>query len=279
MVRCATAVAPMAGARYRDVGSEGAVARDVGVEDREQPGQVAAGAGLDERFGDLSIGFGLDAELALVGDRADALTSPTGELPTGRRGAAHGLADRLERDLEHVVHDEHDALGRREPLQDHLQRGPDTVVERHPVRGVDAQASGVAGDVEAVGGHRPIEAGAGRAELIEADATGHDGQPAAVVIDLTWRGPQESRVGLLHGILGRADVAEEPERDVDQMCPMRVPGATQPVVALVTHGHLSPDGACGSGFEWRTNDGDRTRHRALSRFRLVGRPIQHDRTR
>jgi hypothetical protein len=59
-----------------------------------------------------------------------------------------------------------------------------------------------------------------RPDLIQAQAAGHHGQPAALVLDLVEFDPHQAGERVLHDVLGRADVPEHPEREVDEVGPM-----------------------------------------------------------
>jgi hypothetical protein len=60
-------------------------------------------------------------------------------------------------------------------------------------------------------------AGAGRPDLIQAEAAGHHDQPAALILDVAEIGTYQAGERVLYDILGRADVAEHPEREVNQV--------------------------------------------------------------
>jgi hypothetical protein len=116
-----------------------------------------------------------------------------------------------------VQHEDH-ALGRAEPLQHHQQGQADAVVEGDPVGGVGQCAVRRRCDELDLGGVvRPFPAGTGRADPVQAQAAGHHDQPAALVLDAGHVRAEQAGERVLHGVLGGADVAEHPEREIDQV--------------------------------------------------------------
>ena len=95
---------------------------DVGVQHREQPLEVAAAGGGQERVDDLPVGGGRVAVRAL-----DAAPRPRGELPRRRRRSVDDQRDVLERHREQVVEHERQALGGLQRLEHDEQRGADRV--------------------------------------------------------------------------------------------------------------------------------------------------------
>lgn len=169
----------------------------------------------------------VDADAALRG--LDLLPGPPGQLTTARGGPADGLRDRVERHGEDVVEDEDDAFGRAEPVQHDQQGQPDVVIQRDPVGGVreriaDRECLAACHELDLVGVVRALAAGPGRPDLIQAQPTGHHDQPAASIVDLTGGGAQQAGERVLHHILGRADVAQHPEGQVDQVGTVGLPG-------------------------------------------------------
>jgi hypothetical protein len=65
----------------------------------------------------------------------------------------------------------------------------------------------------------------GATDPVQAQAAGHDDQPAPLVGDLADVRGQQAGERILHGVLGGADVTEHPEREIDQvraMVPVRL---------------------------------------------------------
>ena len=60
-------------------------------------------------------------------------------------------------------------------------------------------------------------AGAGGPDLIQAEAAGHHDQPAAFVLDLVEIGTHQAGERVLDDVFGRADVAEYPEGEVNEV--------------------------------------------------------------
>jgi hypothetical protein len=69
-----------------------------------------------------------------------------------------------------------------------------------------------------------------------AEAAGHDDQPAALVLDLTeFRGHQACE-RVLHDVLGRADVPEHPEGEINEIRAVVLVGlADLPAVLFTAH--------------------------------------------
>ena len=59
--------------------------------------------------------------------------------------------------------------------------------------------------------------------LVDADATHHDDEPAARIVDRREIAIEQPAERFLHHIFGVLDVAEHPEREVDQIGPVRRP--------------------------------------------------------
>jgi hypothetical protein len=70
----------------------------------------------------------------------------------------------------------------------------------------------------------------------QAQPAGHHDQPAAFVFDLAGPGAQQPGKRVLDHILGRADVPQHPEGQVDQVRAMLGPGLDDLLIVLV-HGH------------------------------------------
>jgi hypothetical protein len=62
------------------------------------------------------------------------------------------------------------------------------------------------GELDLAGVVGALPAGAGRLDLVQAQAAGHHDQPAALVLDLTGPRGHQARERVLHDVLGRADV-------------------------------------------------------------------------
>src|SRR5690606_8621919 len=103
-------------------GEDVAAGAHVGVQDGEQPGDVAAPGGGQERLHRPVAVAGDDAGLG-CGGAADAAAGAAGELAGGGGGALHDGGDVVEGHGEHVVQDEREAFGGGEGVQDHQQGG------------------------------------------------------------------------------------------------------------------------------------------------------------
>jgi len=87
----------------------------------------------------------------------------------------------------------------------------------------------------------PLPAGVRRPDPIQAQAAGHHGQPAALVLDLVEFDAHQAGERVLHDVLGRADVPEHPERQVDEVGPMiGVRLADPAVIPVPVHAGSSP---------------------------------------
>ena len=75
----------------------------------------------------------------------------------------------------------------------------------------------------------------GRADLIQAQPAGDYDQPAAAVLDLAARGAEQAGERVLDHILGRADVPQHPEGQVDQVGTVLIPAPDDLFVVLLSH--------------------------------------------
>jgi hypothetical protein len=123
--------------------------------------------------------------------------------------------------LEDLMQHEGHPLGRGEPLQHHQQRQPDAVIEGDPVSGIGQLAARGRGDgLELAGIAVQLPAGPGGPDLVQAQAAGHHDQPAPLILDVAGPGADQPGERVLDGVLGRADVPEHAEREVDQVGPV-----------------------------------------------------------
>jgi hypothetical protein len=103
-----------------EVGSQ----HDVGIENVDE-GVEVAGTGRPEEGVDYRS---LAGEVGLRNPEIRSLhtaTGPAGELPCGRWSSTDRGSDLVERQLEHVVQDEREALGRSERVEYHKEREAD----------------------------------------------------------------------------------------------------------------------------------------------------------
>jgi hypothetical protein len=122
-------------------------------------------------------------------------------------------------------------------LQHDEQGEPDSVVERDPVGWIgQGLASRRRYELNIAGVVGALPAGAGGLDLVEAQAAGHDDQPAALVLDLTEVRGHQARERVLHDVLGRADVPEHPECEINEVVTVVLVGlADRPAVLLTVH--------------------------------------------
>src|SRR5690606_23271082 len=74
---------------------------------------------------------------------------------------------------------------------------------------------------------RRLPGPARRPELVEAQPADHRHEPAPHVLDLVDVAAQQAGIALLHHVLRLTQVAEHPQRDVEHVAPVLVPGAAQ----------------------------------------------------
>src|SRR5260221_1260546 len=124
-----------------------------------------------------------------------------------------------------------------ELLQHDEQREPDSVVEGDPVGRIGQGPAGWRRDeLDLAGVVGALPAGAGGLDLVQAQAAGHDDQPAALVFDLTEVRGHQARERVLHDVLGRADVPEHPECEINEVGTVVLVGlADRPAVLLTVH--------------------------------------------
>jgi hypothetical protein len=149
-----------------------------------------------------------------------------GKLPARGDWPPDGPADYLEGQLEDVMEYEYDAFSRAQPLEHHEKGEPHLVIEGDPVQWIVTQSAGnsIAGQpVEGGRVSRRLKAVRGRSHLVEADATGDDDQPAALVLDPARIGGDQASEGLLHRILGCSEVPDYPKRQVGEIGAVGVP--------------------------------------------------------
>ena len=176
---------------------------------------------------------------------ADAAAGRGGQLAACRRGAADDLGHFGEGVAEDVVQDERDALGRGHRFEHDQERHADRLIEGDPVGRVGRGAARPPADPlrgfgQRLGdpfAHVALPPGPGRAEQVQADAAGDRGQPGAGGFDgfllLPGHGVPAG-VGLLHGILGLGQGAQQPVGEIDQLTPLahdRVQARVGPAVS------------------------------------------------
>ena len=184
---------------------------------------------------------------------ADAAAGRGGQLAAGRRGAADDLGDFGEGVAEDIVQDERDALGRGHRFEHDQEGHADRLIQGDPVGGVGGGAAGPpAAPLRRFGqrlgdpfAHVALPPGPRRAEQVQADAAGDRGQPGAGGCDGVLLLPGHgvpAGVGLLDGILGIGQRAQQPVGEVDQLAPLahyRVQARVGPVASwlgLGAHG-------------------------------------------
>ena len=163
--------------------------------------------------------------------RADAAAGRGGQLAACRRGAADDLGHFGEGVAEDVVQDERDALGRGHRFEHDEEGHADRLIQGDPVGRVDSGAARPPADPlrgfgQRLGdpfAHVALPPGPGRAEQVEADAAGDRRQPGAGGFDGLLLLPGHgvpAGVGLLDGILGLGQGAQQPVGEIDQLAPL-----------------------------------------------------------
>ena len=99
-------------------------------------------------------------------------------------------------------------LGRRERVEDDLQRAPDLVGQDRVVHRVRVGVGEVG--VGVVLGERFLAPAAAAAQVVEADPGDDGGQPGGEVLHLGHVAAREPQPGLLHGVVGLVHRAEHP---------------------------------------------------------------------
>src|SRR6185437_3377534 len=205
------------------VGGDGGV----GVEQPDEGGDVLGLPGVLEVADDGGLAGG--GSRRGVGG-TDAAAAGGGQLAAGGRGAADDAGDLGEGIAEDVVQDKRDAFGGGHRLEHDQERHGDRLVEGDAVGGV-GRGAGAAADPLGGFGQRlgdpladvALAAGAGRAELVEADAAGDRGQPGAGGGDGVARARGQgipAGVGFLDGVFGFGQGSQQPIGEIDQLPPL-----------------------------------------------------------
>ena len=185
---------------------------DVGVEDREQPLEVAAVGGGQERVHDLAVGGGRLGVGAL-----HAPPRPRRELTRRGRRAVHDRRDVLERHREQVVQDERQALGGLQRLQHDEQRGADRVGGQRHALGIGRSSARDHRVRQPPLLQRLLAPALARVEHRQAHARDDRRQPAAQVLDVARVGAVEPQPRLLQRVVGLRLRAQHARRHRVQM--------------------------------------------------------------
>ena len=203
--------------------------RRVRVEHRKKLVEITVGARRDESAGHYPMPWRFDRGMSGVAGVADLAACPAGQLPACSFRPADRLGDKLKRQLENVVKNKRDTLGGGEALEHDEQGESHLVVKGHPVGGIDYRriSVAVAARCHVFGA---FAAPRRRLDVVETEPTGDHDQPAPGVIDATQRRLHQAEEGFLDDVLGRADIAQHPKREVDQIRTMRRPGLADLVI-------------------------------------------------
>jgi hypothetical protein len=189
----------------------------VGVEDGDQPLEVAVAGRGEERVDHLA----LPGHVGLGRRRrtADPAPAAAGQLAGGGRGAVDHRADLVERHREHVVQHERQPLGRRQRVEHHEQGEADRVGEQCLLLrvGVALAADDRVRHVHLEWLLAPRLAGA---QNVQAHPGDHGRQPAGEVLHLGGVGPVEPQPRLLDRVIGLAERPEHPVRHRAQPRPV-----------------------------------------------------------
>jgi hypothetical protein len=91
-----------------------------------------------------------------------------------------------------------------------------------------------------IGSPGPFVTHARGPQQIQAYPAGDDGQPAAHILEQADIGVAEPREGFLHNVFRVADIAQHPERHIDQVSPIGLPCPAEcSVTVLRCHFHTS----------------------------------------
>jgi hypothetical protein len=154
---------------------------------------------------------------------------PAGELAGGGRRPAGGRGDVLERQAEHVVQHERHALGGIQRVEHDQQRQPDRVGQHRFLLW-----PGIHGGCRVVRDEGPLVAGLPGSQHVQAYPGDDRGEPAVEVghaVRATARGVDP---GLLHGVLGLVQRAENPVGNRAQPGPALLEAGGQPVVHVTS---------------------------------------------
>ena len=119
------------------------------------------------------------------------------------------------------MQDKGDALGRAERVQHHLQRDPDRIRDQRLILG----AGLILGRDHRLGQEpieRPLRQWPAGTQQVQPDPPDDRGQPGLQVLDRGHIAAREPQPGLLHGVLGLCQRAEDPVGDPEQSRPPRV---------------------------------------------------------
>lgn len=161
-----------------------------------------------------------------------------GKLPGRGRSAADDGGDFVEGQIEHVVEDKCEALGRRQAVEDHEQGQSYRVGEDSLVFGIGRLVGFGHGRGELLV-ERVFAAGVAGAQHVEADARDHGGQPSAKILNFAGSGAAKAQPRLLDRIVGLVQRAENAVGDATQVSAVLFELFRQPV-ALVSSHNASP---------------------------------------
>jgi hypothetical protein len=153
-----------------------------------------------------------DVGIEILVGALDAAAGTARELPRRRRRASHDRRDVVEGQVEHIVQDERDPLGRRERLKHHQQRETDRVRHLNFLLGIES-ALAPHDRFRHVGAHGILAARLAPAQHIEAHARDDRGQPSAEIADLAGVGTGKPQPGLLDRVVGLGQRPEHPVGD------------------------------------------------------------------
>jgi hypothetical protein len=199
-----------------------------GVEHRDQGIEVAASRGREERVDHLALTGQVGVWVRHSG-ALDPAPGAAGQLPDRRRGSARQARDVLERQVEHVVQDERQPLGRAQGVEHDQQGQADRVGQQRLELRLQlvVRADQGVGQAHAEGFFPPYVP---RAQHVQADP-GHDrGEPPAQVLHLVPAGPAQPQPGVLHGVVGLGERAQHPVGDCPQVAPVLFELFGQPLV-------------------------------------------------
>jgi len=164
--------------------------------------------------GEIGVGSG--------GRALHPATCAARELPCRGRGAAHDGGDLVERQAEHVVQHERDALGGGQRSQHHEQRESDRVGQQHLLLGVER--------VRQVDAQRLLAPRLSRPQHVEAHPRDDRRHPPTQVFDSGRSRPAQAQPRFLHGVFGFADRTEHPVGHRPQVGTLGLEPLRQPVM-------------------------------------------------
>ena len=221
----------------RPAGAEVGAGHDVGVEQGDEGFEVAGPSGGEEGVDHGALTGGVALRGGDLGS-LDAAAGPAGELP-GRLGRAsdHG-GDLVERQVEHVVEHEGEALRRPQGVDHDLEGEADRVGEQHLLLGVGS-VGGAHDRVRDVGLEWLLQMRVPGTEQVEADPGDDRREPGLQVVDVVGAGAVDPLPGVLDGVVGLEGRAQHSVGHGSQVGPVLLESPGEPLAVAHHASHRS----------------------------------------